>query len=68
MADVDPRAISIDELDPEPMASNPTSRGKSYARPIEDVRLDLAYAIGEHRRSGTPIMDTLTTLARARHG
>lgn len=51
---------------PKPPLLHPASRGKSYGRDAEDIDIDLAYAIGEYRRTGAPIHETLEALARAR--
>lgn len=51
---------------PKPPDLPAASRGRDYGRSADAILLDLAYAIGEHRLRGTPILDVLTAQARGR--
>lgn len=51
---------------PKPPDLPAASRGRDYGRSADAILLDLAYAIGEYRRHGTPILDVLTAQARGR--
>lgn len=57
---------ALEDLEPAPFTTCEASIGKDYGRSLEEMQLDLAWAIAEYERSGTPIMDTLRAMARGR--